>query len=549
MRIDLKMERDTFSSRYDEVVAVLSDSPTEQGTLAALARWEELRREYATWNDRSYVRFRADTSDPAAGEERRLAANIGPFFIERDNEVKRLLLLSPHRAAIEALTGAFTLARWDADIGTFAPGIHADMQEDSLLSNSYTRLIGGAAALLRGKEHTLTELGKYAEDPDRSLRRVACEASWAWFERNADELDATFDALVRTRTAIARACGYENYVELSYKRLGRIGYGPVEVAGFRDEIRDEIVPLAASFAARQAHALGLESLMPWDEEAFGRTPEMETPPDADDAMKRLRSVLRSLDPAIGAFAELMEGADRVDAASRPGKSSGAFCAFFQDDAMPFVFASYTGKARDCVTLIHEMGHAFQGFESRAYPTLEQMLPTLEICEIHSTALELLAAPYYERFFGEEAGRYITDHLRTLISRLPYMAAVDHFQQLVYEDPSASPAQRREMWLQMEATYLPWKTHGGIAALARGASWQRQRHVYVSPFYYIDYAIASCCALGLWERSLDDPQGAIASYLKLCRLGGTLPLGDLLDAVSLRSPFQRGVLTSIASRAS
>ncbi len=541
------MDRDAFALRYDEVVAVLSDAPTEERTMAALADWERLRREYTTWNDRSYVRFRADTSDRAAVEERRVAAEIGPFFIERDNEVKRLLLQSPHRAAIEALAGAFTLARWDADIAAFAPGIQAGLQEDSLLSNSYTQFVGMATASFRGKEHSLTDLGKYAESPDRSLRREACEAKWAWYERNAGELDATFDALVRTRTAIARACGYENYVELSYKRLGRIGYGPGDVAGFRDEIRDEIVPLAASFAAQQAGALGLERLMPWDEEAFGLLPAFETPSDADDAMERLRSALRSVDPQIGAFAGLMDGPARVDVASRPGKSSGAFCAFFQDDAMPFVFSSYTGKARDCATLVHEMGHAYQAYASRAYPTLEQMLPTLEICEIHSTALELLAAPYYDRFFGEGAGRFRTDLLRTTISRLPYMAAVDHFQQLAYESPEASPAHRREMWLNVEAAYLPWMTHGGIPALERGALWQRQRHIYVAPFYYIDYAIAGCCALGLWERSLDDPQAAIERYLKLCRLGGTLPLGELLDEISLKSPFQRGVLTGVASR--
>lgn len=547
-RIDSPVDRDIFAARYDEVVAALRDAPTEERTMEALARWERLRREYATWNDRSYVRFRADTSDPAAVEERRVAAEIGPFFIERDNEVKRLLLQSPHRAAIEALAGAFTLARWEADIAAFAPGIEPGLQEDSHLSNGYTQLVGTGTARFRGREHSLTDLGKYAENPDRSLRQEACETYWAWYERNAGELDATFDTLVQTRTAIARACGYDNYVELSYKRLGRIGYGPADVAGFRDEIRDEIVPLAALFAAEQAGALGLECLMPWDEEAFALLPPIETPRDADDAMERLRSLLWSLDPHIGEFAGLMEGAARVDVASRPGKSSGAFCAFFQDDAMPFLFSSYTGKARDCATLVHEMGHAYQGYASRAYPTMEQMLPTLDICEIHSTALELLAAPYYDRFFGEGAGRFRADHLRTTISRLPYMAAVDHFQQLVYENPGASPEQRCAMWLTVEAAYLPWKTHGGIAALERGASWQRQRHIYVAPFYYIDYAIAGCCALGLWERSLDDPQAAVESYLKLCRLGGTLPLGELLDEVSLKSPFQRGVLTGVASLA-
>jgi M3 family oligoendopeptidase len=542
------LDRTAISSRYDAIDAELRESATAEQTLGAFARWERLRREIAAWKERAYVGFRQNTADPDALREQQRLDELDPFFEERDGEIKRRLLRPPHREPLESKVGPFTLARWEAAVAAFAPGAEGDLLRESRLSNRYTQLTGGAMAVFRGVEYTLAGLRRFDESPDRALRREACETGWGWYDDNASDLDETFDGLVAARTSMARTCGYENYTGLSFKRLARVGYGPEEISRFREEIRESIVPMAAAFAAQQAEAIGVDALMPWDEEIFDRLPPPAPPAGTDAAAGSLRAAARAIHPEIGAFSDLMRGGERMDIESRPGKSSGAFCAFLHDDAMPFLFASYTGKAGDCATLLHEMGHAFQNYRSREYATMEQILPTLEICEIHSMALEFLAWPYYDRFFDEGFERFRAAHVRSSIKKLPYMAAIDHFQKLVYANPSASPAQRNAMWLEMEARYLPWKDAGGIPALARGAAWQRQRHVYVAPFYYIDYAIAACCALQLWDESLHDSKAATQRYLALCDLGGTLPLGELLDAVSLLSPFQSGVLARAASGA-
>ncbi len=49
---------------------------------------------------------------------------------------------------------------------------------------------------------------------------------------------------------------------------------------------------------------------------------------------------------------------------RPGKQRGAFCTYVPDRRAPFVFANFTGSRRDVGTLMHEMGHAFQAWQSR-----------------------------------------------------------------------------------------------------------------------------------------------------------------------------------------
>ena len=135
-------------------------------------------------------------------------------------------------------------------------------------------------------------------------------------------------------------------------------------------------------------------------------------------------------------------------------------------------------------------------------------------------LEFLAWPALERYFGPGADAFRTEHLAQALLFLPYGCAVDHFQHLVYERPGASPAERRAMWKEMEATYLPGLAWGDLAYPAAGNRWQNQLHVYTSPFYYIDYTLAQCCALQFWAQAEEDRADALSRYVALCGLGGS-----------------------------
>jgi len=70
------------------------------------------------------------------------------------------------------------------------------------------------------------------------------------------------------------------------------------------------------------------------------------------------------------------------------------------------------------------------------------------------------------------------------------------------------------------------------------------HIYVIPFYYIDYTLAQICALQFWQRSQRDYRAAWAAYLQLCQSGGSQPFTALLKTVNLRSPFADGCVQSI-----
>jgi M3 family oligoendopeptidase len=161
------------------------------------------------------------------------------------------------------------------------------------------------------------------------------------------------------------------------------------------------------------------------------------------------------------------------------------------------------------------------------------------------SLEFLTWPHMDKFFGEGADRFRKIHLAQSLLFIPYGVAVDHFQHLVYANPDATPAERHGMWREMERTYLPWRDYGDLPHLPLGGFWQFQRHIYLSPFYYIDYTLAQTCALQFWARATQDYPRAIADYLALCRRGGEAPFQELARSAGLVSPFAANSLRDVA----
>jgi M3 family oligoendopeptidase len=394
----------------------------------------------------------------------------------------------------------------------------------------------------------LPTVGKYVEHPDRELRREATFLKWDFFSRNRERLDQIYDDLVHTRDRMGRTLGFPNFIDLGYRRLQRTDYGPSDVARYRDAIARHVVPLAQRIVDAQAHAIGVDQLMMWDESIFDTAQPPAPPQTAAAVVDASRGAFNALGAEIGAFARLMVERDLLDLESRDGKGGGGFCTTFTTYGLPYVFANFNGTTHDVKVLVHEMGHAFQCYSSRAKRASDYLWATAEAGEVHSMAMEFLVWPQLDAFFGADAERFRMQHLKSSILALPYVAAVDHFQHLVYEQPDASPEQRNAFWKQVETTYLPWRRYGGIAHAERGGFWQAQLHIYRFPFYYIDYALAMCCALQFWTRSLDDYAGALAEYVALCKRGGELPFVALVQTAGLRSPFDDGVLENVMQRA-
>jgi M3 family oligoendopeptidase len=320
------------------------------------------------------------------------------------------------------------------------------------------------------------------------------------------------------------------------------------VAAYRDEVARVVVPFAADLVRRCGVAAGFDRVRFWDESTLGVDKRVAPLGDRAWIVARTCEAFAALDPALGEFAEMLVERDLLDVDNRPGKALGAYCTSFPTRRVPFVFANFNGSRGDVRTLMHELGHAFQNWRSRDKVAIDYLNPTLESAEIHSMALEYLSWPEMERFFGADAAAYRREHLLDAMLFLPYGVAVDHFQHLVYAHPTATPAERHAMWQEMERRYLPWRDYGDLAHPARGGLWQEKRHIYVAPFYYIDYTLALCCALQFWHLAGTERERVLQAYVTLCGRGGEAPFRELVRSAGLRVPFERGALEEVVRAA-
>jgi len=515
----------------------------------ALALWERQRRDYESWSSLVHLRFSQDTRDAAAKAEREYADALQPVATEHASALKHRLLAMPDRAALNAAAGAHPVALWAMDVTTFAPEIAADLEAEAKLSAQYTEILASAQVPIGGTTVNLAGLAPFAEDRDRAVRHAAEQARWGFFAAHGEALDAIYDALVKLRDGMARKLGFADFIPLGYRRMQRLDYGPAEVARYREEVRRHVVPLVGRLLERRRATFGWDRLRYWDWALVD--PAGNPPPiGGHDALcAAAGEMFARMHPALADFWQRLSGGGFIDLQNRPGKSGGGFCTSFPSIGMPFIFANFTGTHGDIAVFTHEMGHAFQNWESRDLPAIDCLWPSAEAAEIHSMSLEFLTYPHMALLVGPAAAeRFCRMHLENALAFLPYGVCVDHFQHEVYANPAATPAERHAIWQRLERIYLPWADYGDLAYPAKGGLWQAKPHIYRSPFYYIDYTLALACALQFWVRAGRDAPGALADYIALCGRGGSQPFLGLVQSAGLASPFEPGTLAGAVAAA-
>ena len=218
---------------------------------------------------------------------------------------------------------------------------------------------------------------------------------------------------------------------------------------------------------------------------------------------------------------------------------GGYCTSLPGYDAPFIFSNFNGTSADVDVLTHEAGHAFECYTAmRCQPLMSYHYSTSEVNEIHSMAMEFFTYPWMELFFGENADKYRRSHLMLALEVIPYMCCVDEFQHHIYAE-ELDAAGRRRVWRELERQYMPWRDYDGNTFLEGGGFWMQKQHIFLYPFYYIDYALAQTCVFELYGRMKQDRAAAWQDYLRLCRAGGSRGYMELLKVANLHSPFLPG----------
>lgn len=537
---------DQIETEFKALLETLKAAGSAQAQIEVIQEVNKMRNHFMTMASLCSVRHTIDTRDAFYEAEQTYMDEISPIFEGLNSEFYEILLSSPYRAELEAIWGKqfFNLAELQAK--TFKPEIIEDLQMENKLTSQYTKLRAGAKIEFDGKELNLAQMTPYAQSPDRAVRQAAQKAISSFYASHEAEFDDIYDKLVKVRDSIAKKLGFSNYVEVAYAKLSRSDYDHNMVAGYRKQVYDHLVPLTQKLRAEQKQRLGLENLKFYDEDIKFLSGNAKPKGTPEEIVAAGRQMYKEMSPETHDFFEMMLGSGLMDLESKAGKAGGGYCTYFNDYKMPFIFSNFNGTSGDVDVLTHEAGHAFQVYSSGHFDMPEYYWPTMESAEIHSMSMEFFAWPWMELFFKEETDKYKYAHIASSLLFIPYGVTVDEFQHWVYENPNATPAERKAQWRQIESKYLPHRDYDGDSFLENGGFWFRQLHIFQSPFYYIDYTLAQVCALEFWSKSRTDRDAAWQDYLRLCQAGGSKSFLGLVELAGLRNPFVDGTIAHIVN---
>ena len=538
------LDLEKIKKEFSELIESFEKAENVEGQITAFDKIIKLRNHIETMQTLVSVRHSIDTNDEFYDKENEYMDEISPILFGFTNDFYKALVNSKFKDELVQKYGKFLFDLAENTLKIFSPEIIPDAQEENRLSSKYSKLIASAKIDFDGKELNLSQMVPYTQSKDRNIRIEAAKKVAQFFAENQDEFDNIYDSLVKVRTRMAQKMGYKNFVEFGYKQLSRLEYDAKMIEGYRKQVLENIVPLHTELRERQGKRLGVDKLKFYDEAIKFNSGNADPHGSPEWILNNGKTMYKELSKETDEFFTFMTENNLLDLLSKKGKMSGGYCTYIPEHKAPFIFANFNGTSHDIDVLTHEAGHAFQVYQSRGFEVPEYLWPSYEACEIHSMSMEFLTWPWMDLFFENDTDKYKFIHLSEALLFIPYGVTVDEFQHWVYENPEATPKERREKWIEIEKKYLPTRDYGEVEELKNGIFWFRQGHIFSSPFYYIDYTLAQVCAFQFWIKSRENREKAWKDYLNLCKLGGSKPFFELMKSANLKNPFEEGTLAFV-----
>ncbi|MEG0751207.1 MAG: M3 family oligoendopeptidase [Oscillospiraceae bacterium] len=495
----------------------------------------------------AYIRNTLNTADPFYESEIAFFNKAVPQLSGVQKKFSQTMLETVYRPDFELEYGGQMFELLEADERFQSLLVVPEQIMEANLETRYSKLVATRVCDFRGERCNLYGLQRHMQSPDREVRRAAFKEWSRLYSECSAELDKIYDKLVSVRSRIAKRLGFENYIESAYIQNHRFDYGPSNVAAFRAQILEQVVPLCVKLRELQAKRIGVDKLRYYDETLMFKCGNPTPSGSAADLVHSASELYRALGSDTFEFFSFLKDGGLFDLETKENKHLGGYCTSLPSYKAPFIFSNFNGTSADVDVLTHECGHAFQYYRASRIQSLEcYVSSTSEINEIHSSAMEFFAFPWLGSFFGDRASDAAYYHLCDTLFTLPYIACVDEFQHLVYTEPRPNAARRRELWRELEHKYLPWRDYDGDEFLESGGFWMQKQHIFLFPFYYIDYALAQICTFELCGRMKKNFKSAWKDYLELCSAGGSRGYLELLSLAKLHSPFTEGSVKAAVS---
>jgi oligoendopeptidase F len=538
-RIDLG-EWNQIAPLFETVEQNLNSAKSVAELERALLDWSELSAALDEEGSKRYIAMTCHT-DSADAEKAYLhfVEHVEPEIKPRQFRLEQAYLAQPLRAQLAKQRYEVFDRDTRQHVELFRPENVPLETEEARLGQQYQKLSGSLTVHFRGEEKTLAQMGRYLEETDRALRQEAWEVVARRRLDEREKFENFFDELVKLREQIAKNAGFQSYRDYAFKARGRFDYGPEDCYAFHEAIEKEVVPLLRELQSVRREQLHLPALRPWDlsVDPLNRPP-LRPFEKVDEMVVRTQNIFEKIDGGLAGGFRAMQAQRLLDLDNRKGKAPGGYQSTLAESRLPFIFMNAVGLQRDVETMLHEAGHAFHALATRDEPLYAYRGSPIEFCEVASMSMELLGNEFLEEFYSaNDANRARRTHLEGIVSIFPWIATVDAFQHWIYTHPSHTRAERRAAWLALMDRFggdVDWSGYEEV----RANLWHRQLHIFLHPFYYVEYGIAQLGALQVWANSKRNKGEALSNYQRALALGNSRPLPELFAAAGCRFSFDR-----------
>lgn len=547
---------EAFETAYAGKLAGLNGD----GLAEAVSAYEAIEERLGRLMSYASLLYAADLADPKIGRfHQTLAEKVNDIAI-------RLVFFTLELNGLEetalqtALQQSPKLARyrpWLEDVRKLKPHqLSADMEK--LL---HDKAVTGRAAWVRLFDETMANLRFAVADPETGrTEELGAEAALHLLsDRNgakrqaaAAALTKTFKENVRLFTLITNTLAKDKEVEDRWRHFAHPESARHLANQVEPEVVDALVSAIKSAYPRLSHRyyrlkaqwLGKDKLDFWDRNA-------PLPEDADEhiswdtARDLVLDAYGKFSPKLADIGARFFQNPWIDAPVREGKSPGAFAHPTVPSVHPYLFLNYLGKARDVMTLAHELGHGVHQVLAAPQGLLLADTP-LTLAETASVFGEMLTFKALLAGASDAQRRRILiaskveDMLNTVVRQIAFF----EFERRLHDARRSGELSAEDIaghWLAVQGESL-----GDSIRLNDGYEiyWCYIPHFIHSPFYVYAYAFGDCLVNSLYAAYEAAPSGFAEKYLDLLAAGGSKRHRELLAPFGLDAAdpafWQRGL---------
>ncbi len=428
---------------------------------------------------------------------------------------------------------------WIRDVRAFREHQLSDDLEKLLHEKSvsgraaWVRLFDETEASLRfpldGNDLSMSDVLNMMSDKDARQRKKAAKV-----------LGGVLGDNIKLFSLVTNTLAKDKAIEDGWRSYPR----PISERNLNNQVEDEVVDALVSsvrasypelshrYYRLKSKWFGVDKLDYWDRNA--PLPEDDARLyDWPQARKMVLDAYGSFEPRLAQIAERFFDGRWIDAELRDGKDSGAFSHSTVPSVHPYILMNFHGKARDVMTLAHELGHGVHQVLSGPQGTLMADTP-LTTAETASVFGEMLT--FRSLLDGENtpAGRHILlagkveDMLNTVVRQIAFHT----FEERVHDERAKgelSPERLGDIWMDVQRESL-----GDSIRFDDDyrSYWAYIPHFVHSPFYVYAYAFGDCLVNSLYDVFQGGHPGFQEKYLDMLSAGGTRRHKELLAPFGL-----------------